>query len=369
VRKTLGLVLVGLGALLLVIAPLLKWYVAPRAEVTPLACTGTTLCDGGVSLSPSAGMAATLFDAGALKSVTNVSLVSTSRYRTDVAASHGADNRTVFEVFQSVNASPASQISAPDGLVDASTSRYAFDGHTSDMINCCNANLSGTPITDFTGMVPFKFPFNVAQKSYPYFDSTLGKPVTIEFKGTATLQGLKVYKFSQTIPPTQYATLEVPGSLVGQPDQPSVKAPRFYTNERTVWVEPTTGSVVNGTEHQRQTLRGSDGTDQLVLLDATLSFTPENVRGSVDAAKSGANKINLIGSTLPLICLILGLVLLLLGLYFALGRQGGAAHAGPTGPKDSPGSTAQTEAATNLTALLNEPRPASPDLPGPPPGT
>ena len=365
-RKTVGLVLVGLGALLLVIAPLLKWYVAPRAEVTPLACTGTTLCDRGVSLSPSAGMATTLFDAGALKSVSNVSLVSTSRYRTDIAASKGADNRTVFEVFQSVNAAPASQISAPDGLVDASTSRYAFDGHTSDMINCCNANLSDTPITDFTGIVPFKFPFNVVQKSYPYFDSTLGKPVTIEFKGTETLQGLKVYKFSQTIPPTQYATLEVPGALVGQPDQPSVQAPRYYANERTIWVEPTTGSIVNGTEHQQQTLRGSDGTDRLVLLDATLSFTPENIRGSVDAAKSGASKINLIQSTLPLVCLTLGLVLLLLGLYFALGRQGGAAYAGPKGGPDS---ITQTEATTNLTKLLNEPPPTSSQPPGSPPGT
>ena len=358
-RRTLGLVLVGLGALLLVIAPLLKWYVTPRAEVTPLACTGTTLCDHGVSLSPSSGTATTLFDAGALKSVSNVSLVSESRYRTDVPASTGANNRTVFEVFQTVNANPTDQVSEPTGLVDASQARYAFDGHTSQMINCCNANLSGTAITNFTGIVPFKFPFNVEKKSYPYFDSTLGKPVQIDYKGTETLQGLTVYKFSQTIQPTQYATLEVPGALVGQPDLPSVEAPRFYSNERTVYVEPKTGSIVNGSEHQVQTLRGADGTDQLTLLDATLSFTPENVKGSVDAAKSGASKLNLIGTTLPLVSLLLGLVLLGLGLYLVLARPQSAAHAGPSTPTGGPEPTMSQP--TNLTTLLDGGQP-----PGPP---
>jgi hypothetical protein len=337
-RRTLGIVLVGLGAFLVILSPVLHWYVAPKLAVAPLGCTGTELCDQGVSISPSTGTATQLFDAGTLSMRNNVPLTNTQRVKPDVGASEGPDNRTVYESF--------SVVTDPSGTtVDAGTERIAFDGHTSQMINCCNANENGTAITDFSGINPFKFPFGTEQKTYQYFDGTLAKALPMVFKDVEKIQGLEVYKFEQDIPATQYAELEVPGSLVGQPDVPAVKAPRFYSNTRTVWVEPTTGAVVKGQEVQKQYLAKADGSEGLVLIDATLSFTQQNIDVSVKTAKDGASKLNLISKTIPLVSLLLGLVLLGLGLWMALG--GGAQRT----PVHAAGGSA--EPTSNLSDVLN----------------
>jgi hypothetical protein len=339
-RRVAGLILVTLGAFLVVLAPLAKWYVAPRSAVAPLGCTGTELCDGGVSISPSTGTATQLFDAGTLSMRNNVPLTNTQRVKPDVAASEGANNRTVYESF--------SVVTDPSGTtIDAGTERIAFDGHTSQMLNCCNANENGTAITDFTGINPFKFPFGTEKKTYQYFDGTLAKALPMVFKDVEKVQGLEVYKFEQDIPATQYTELEVPGSLVGQPDVPAVKAPRFYSNVRTVWVEPTTGAVVKGQEVQKQYLAKADGSEGLVLIAATLSFTQQNIDVSVKTAKDGASKLNLISKTIPLVSLLLGLVLLGLGLWLALGSGGTSARPTARSAGPAPATTVKLDDVLN----------------------
>jgi hypothetical protein len=44
-KRVVGLVLVALGVFLLLVAPLLKWYVAPSLAVAPLRCDPGPLCD------------------------------------------------------------------------------------------------------------------------------------------------------------------------------------------------------------------------------------------------------------------------------------------------------------------------------------
>jgi len=313
-RRAIGYVLVGLGAFLLVLAPLARWYVTPKVSVAPIGCdTTSAICKDRVNLSPSSGLATTLFDPATLTERTNVALVGQERVRADVAASTGADNRTVWDESQTVSDSSGT-------LVTADTMRIPFNGNTSQMINCCNANTDGKPITDFTGINPLKFGFGIEQKPYKYFDRTLNAATSMDFKDVETIDGVQVYKFVQVIPPTQIGTLEVPGSLVGT-SAPSVQAPEFYANIRTVWVEPTTGVIVKGTEQQKQTLRGADGSDKVTLIDATIGFTPENVRLSAKAASDGKSQIDLISTVIPLVGLVLGLVLLGLGLFLVLGAR------------------------------------------------
>lgn len=354
-RRAIGYVLVGLGAFLLILAPLARFYVAPRVAVAPLGCDGTSaICKDRVNLSPSSGMATTLFDPATLTERGNVQLVGMERVRADINASHGNDNRTVYDESQTLNDSAGT-------LVNATTMRIPFNGHTSQMINCCSANTNSTPITDFTGLNPLKFGFGTEQKTYQYFDKTLNKATPMVFKQVETIDGVACDKFVQVIPPTQIGTLEVPGSLVGS-TSPSVQAPEYYANIRTLWVEPVTGVIVKGVEQQKQTLRGSDGTDKVTLIAATISFTDQNVRLSAQAASDGKSKLNLIQNIIPLVGLIGGLLFLGLGLFLVLGVRrpgdetpgGGGSHAGAH--------TATMDLNSVLNPLRNDPS-------KPPPGT
>ncbi len=314
-RRALGYVLVGLGAFLLALAPLAKWYVAPRVAVAPIGCTGgnSVICQDRVNLSPSEGTAASLFDPAKLSVRTNVPLVGVERVRADVAASTGADNRTVYDESQTLADDKGT-------LIDAATMRIPFNGQTSQMINCCGGNTNGVAIADYSGINPLKFGFDTQKQTYLYFDRTINKATPAEFKDVETISGVEVYKFVQTIEPTQTGTLQVPGNLVGS-SAAAVTAPRFYSNIRTLWVEPVTGAIVKGSEQQKQTLRGSDGSDKLTLLDATVTFTEANIKASADGAKDAASKLGLVQTTIPLVGLLLGLILLGLGLFLTVGAR------------------------------------------------
>lgn len=324
-RRTAGYLLIGLGAFLLVLAPVARFYVVPKVSVAPLGCTTeSAICQDRVNLSPSEGTATTLFDPATLTSRTNVALVGQERVRADVDASTGADNRTVWDESQTVSDSDGT-------LIQATTMRIPFDGHSSQMINCCGANADGIPITDFSGINPLKFGFFTEQKTYQYFDKTINKATPMDFKDVETIDGVEVDKFVQVIEPTQIGTLEVPGDLVGSTD-PAVQAPEFYANTRTVWVEPTTGVIVKGTEQQKQTLRGADGTDKLTLIEATIGFTDENVKLSAQQAADGKSQLGLVRTVIPLVGLVGGLVLLVLGGWLLAGAR----RAEPQPPAQSP---------------------------------
>lgn len=315
-RRVVGYLLVVVGVFLLVLGPTVKWVVAPRLAVAPLECDGDTLCEDGVSISPSSGVATKLFSPATLSERTNVDLVATRRVKPDREISNA--DQTVYDTIQEV-------VDGDGELVTASQARYGFDGHTSELLDCCDANVDGEPLTDFGGVMPLKFGFGLEQRDYEYFDSTIQQATTAAYVGTEELEGVEVYVFEQVIEPTQIGELEVPGDLVGSDDE-SFVAPRYYSNTRTLYVEPTTGVIVNGEELQLQTLRGPDGTDQLTIIEASLAFTPENVANAAQNAKDGKSQLGLISNTVPLVAFVLGLVLTGLGAFLVLGvrREGDA---------------------------------------------
>lgn len=316
-RRGFGFALVVIGVFLLVLGPTVKWVVAPKLEVAPLECTENPdypdLCDNGVSLSPSEGVASVLFDPKTLTEQQDVPMTSLRRVKPDREASTAA--QTIYET-TSENATKAG-----DFIDGGEVYRYAFDGHTSQMLNCCDANAGGDPIVpDGDWVMPLKFGFGVKQQDYLYYDETIKTATPIVFKGTDEIDGVEVYVFEQDIAPTQIGELEVPGDLVGSKD-PAYTAPRYYANTRTLYVEPTTGVIVNGTEHQIQTLRGPDGTDQLTLIDTQMEQTADNVANAAQTAKDGKSQLNLITTVVPIAAIVLGLVLTALGAFLVLGAR------------------------------------------------
>lgn len=309
-RRGIGLVLAGLGAALLVLAVMVKFWAVPQLAVAPLDLDPA-------SPSVNSGTAVTLLDIATLTELKNVPVTSTRYTTADVAASEAAGGNTgVYETFSRVNRETDGE------LVTAGTQRYAFDRTTSVLQTGSGSNLDGEPITEDQiagdAIMPLKMPFFVdSGATYNYFDTTLVKALPLNFVEETSIDGLTVYKFDQTIEPVQIGEQEGLGERVG--GDATFVAPRFYENYRVLFVEPITGQVVDGYEDQKQTFRGPDGTDKITIIEAKIGFTEENKASAVEEAKKNSAALGLLANTVPLVAGVLGAVLLVVGLL--LGRR------------------------------------------------
>ena len=124
-RRVIGLILIGLGAAFLVLAPMVKFYAVPTLSVAPLDLDPN-------NTSNSSGTVTTVVDLATGTEKSNVELNSTRRTKADVAASQQAGNNIA--VYDSL--SVISLASDPSGkpYLPASPERYAFNRTTTVMV-------------------------------------------------------------------------------------------------------------------------------------------------------------------------------------------------------------------------------------------
>lgn len=303
-RRAIGIVLVVLGVGLVAFAGLARYVISPSLSVAPLDLDPN-------QPSENSGTATMFFDFGTLTAKTDVPVFSNrfTKALTEESAQLGG-NVGVYRSFTSV-VDGNDEILTP---VDAPAT-YAFD-RTTSVLQAEGSTVGGTALTadEVAGdaLMPLKFPFWVQQKSYSYFDDSIRRGMQMDFVGTEDVQGLQTYRFEGTVEPTQVgesadAAALMPGAPAG------FAAPIIYSVQRTLWVDPTTGRIVNGVDKTRQVLRGPDGSDAIVAFDGSVGYTEQNVTDSVAAAKSDASKLQLITTTLPLVALVVGLVLAVVG--------------------------------------------------------
>jgi hypothetical protein len=304
-RRFVGPVLLGLGVFLVVLAGLLKFFVADRVIVTPIdQYAQTTSIGPGAFLDP------------AKLAVRSADLVAVRTLKGDVAAS--SKDVAVWDV--------SVVLSTGDGqFVRASVDRVATDRRTGEAVNCCGEAVDSEP-TRHTG-VSYKFPFDTQKQDYQFWDPNAKRAVTAKYVSEETVQGLTTYKFISQLPATQIDTQEVPGTLVGE-TAPSVQAPVYYDDTRTVWVEPKTGVIVKGSEQNLTTLRNSAGQDKINVLQFDLTFNEQTQRSQAQLARDNIGKIDLVTTWLPLIGLLVGIVLIAAGLLIMVSAE--RADAGPT---------------------------------------
>jgi len=290
-RRFLGPVLLGVGVFLVVLGGLLKFYVADRVILTPIDQYAQTTSPGpGSYLDPTT------------QKVRSADLVAVRTLKGDVAASD--KNTAVWDV--------SVVLSTGDGqLVQATVDRVATDRRTAEAVNCCGEAVNSVP-TRHSGL-SYKFPFDTQKQDYQFWDANVKKAVPAKYVSEETVQGLTTYKFISEVPATQIQTLEVPGSLVGE-SAPSVQAPVYYDDVRTVWVEPKTGVIVKGSEQNKTTLRNSAGQDKTTVLQFDLTFNNDSQRSQAQLARDNIGKIDLLTTWLPLIGLLVGIVLIIAGL-------------------------------------------------------
>jgi hypothetical protein len=291
-------VLAGLGAFLMAFGLLLRFYAAPRLIAAPVSIYSTvTLADPHASY----------FDESALTTRHNVTLTFGETIRGDAAASTGTiavwDLFTVLEdLKRNVQLNVAFQ-------------RSAFNRRTGELIRCCGASVNEDTQVRQDGIGPVVWPISTQKTTYQVYDLNTERAWPAVYGGTARVQGLLTYRFTQRIPPTVVDQLPgVPASLLGLPGAShNVVANRTFQASNTFWVDPRTGVPVNVEERILSVLYGPGGQGRLMAADADLKMTPASQRSLAALARHDAAIVTTLRQTGPLGSLLLGFLLVLAG--------------------------------------------------------
>ncbi len=294
-RRT-GLVLAGLGTFLIVFALLQAFWVTGQVIKFPLNQYATvTLTDPNASY----------FSVAKLTEMSGVNLEATYTIKGNAAA--GSSSTAVWNqfiyVYDQTNKQPVQTI----------TRTFAFDRRTAQLVNCCGANVNGDSSIQQHGYVGYVLPIGTKRQTYDVFDTNLNKAVPFTYTGIGAAGGTQAYKFTVNVAPTQNGTQTVPGSLVHS-SAASVTLPQYYEVHSTYWIDPVTGALLNVTQNEKLTLRNTDGSTALVLLSANLAATQASIDGLVAIDNDQLSKASLIGTLLPLMAGVIGLLLLIVGI-------------------------------------------------------
>jgi hypothetical protein len=314
-RKAFGAALVGVGVFAIVLTILLPTAVVDRSKKTPLNLNITQISSG----------PAKLLDASTGQ-VNDVQLQATRIVRTDSHASDGT-NTTVNETLCIViiqGTTPQCVRSSDPRLLSVTTDRVTANRRSAESVHVAKygENVNGDTSIRHVGL-SYKWPIDAKKKTYQFFSPDLGKAFPAIYKGTSKIKGLTVYEYVSATGPQPY---KIQGLLPGT-----------YDDARTVYVEPKTGAIINGIEHQVQTLDSGQ-----VALDTTLRFEQSAINFQANYAKGKIDKLRQAQLWGPLIFGILG-VAALVGAFLVMRRGGGSSdtsgdeprHGAPT-PDDAP---------------------------------
>jgi hypothetical protein len=304
-RRVIGLTLAGLGAFLFVVALLLRTYVAGQVVKFPIhTYVVTTLAGTGVSY----------FSPSLVKPISGATMRLTDTVKGDGAA--GTSSTAVYDEFTYLYDVTNAKV------FTYTTRRAAFDRRTGQLVECCGANINGNTAIRQTGLSGYVFPFGTQKTTYHVFDTNLNRPMPYRYEGTATIEGITVYRFVERVPPTRSGSQTLPGSLVGRPGQSSVTLPEYYTATNTDWVDPRTGAILDVNENQKLTLQDATGTQRLLLFSGHLAMTPQSVHNTVNLDATGRRQLDLLEVIVPLVAGLIGIAALVTGILLARRRPG-----------------------------------------------
>ncbi len=174
----------------------------------------------------------------------------------------------------------------------------------------------------------YKFGFNVQKREYLYYDLNTRQDTRARFVDEKVIDGVKVYHFVTEVPETDLADLETPqgeaalGTMVSMPARwwgikgrgvkptETLTMHRYARSTRHVWVEPATGTIVDGREDQYQYFRFPDQSEEtptpvrefeMTSLKATFQWDAETVKAQAARAQHYANELHFGQNVLPLI--------------------------------------------------------------------
>ncbi len=334
-RRIVSFVLLGLGVFAVALGLLLRFYAYPQLAKVPLDNESTSVAEGD-------GITALVIEsvdgAPSPEVRSNLSLTSTTYVTGDLTAPEVVEDGDVAVYVEAIKT-----VDDTSGItITASVRSLCIDRHTSEAVAPCENQYieqeAGKRQTVDRGDVQqpglsFKFPFDTEQRDYDYYDLSVHKSVNARYDGEETIQGLETYRFVMDVPATKIADREVPGALVGQPDEASVEAEMYYQVKRTVWVEPVTGIIILGQQEGKQELvaPGEEPGEGTTVFDGTLKFNDKTLNDNVNKAEDNKSKLSLL-TTWPIVMWIVGGVLIIVAVVLLMagrGRHGGSSAGGP----------------------------------------
>jgi len=307
--RAIGLGLLGLGAFLLAAALCVRLFLEPALVKLPL----------DQKASPTAaGTDITFFDIAAGEQLTGLEADVRQKVEGEPGSSAASEDVAVWNF--------GSTITATDGtLLNAGTYRVCIDRRTAVARDCDVDNVDFDRKADVEGLT-LTFPFGVEQRDYDIFNSTLRSAVPATFEGVEEKGGLEVYRFEVSIPETVARTADVPAAMAGVDGAGTVEGEIVYSNERIIWVEPTSGVIVTSEEHPDTFVRGPDGETGVTILAGDFAGDEDTIAAGAKRAEDIRGQINLVKTVLPLSLAALGLVLLLIGALLIRRGRAGAHH-------------------------------------------
>ncbi len=307
-RRWLSRAALAVGLMLLVAAPVLRFWVTPALAQSPRVPGA-----GSFLTYTSTGTVTTLFDLESESEVTTAEPIPVTR----TLATVGNADATAQAEAEGLNIAVAETldqtITEDDRTIAQTQYRLAADRRSQALVDCCGAQVGGVTVPMAGVGNPLRLPWFTPPATYPYFDTTLLTAVDLAYIGKDQVGDIHAMKFQQATPPTVVGTVHVPGDLVGS-EQSTVSLGRAYTMTRSLWVDPTTGIVLRSAERVRETLRDDTGQDVVVLLLMTLNSTPEQEGAQLAAAHEQGRPVLWAFGYGPALCLAVGGLLLLLGL-------------------------------------------------------
>jgi hypothetical protein len=296
-RRALGLSLLALGAVLLGAALAVRLFLVPTMVRLPLDQTGsTTVADDN----------ATWFDQETLEQKSGP-VEANVVVQGDPTSEDATDDVAVWVSGTTITDEDGDIVTPPTEMVTC------LDRHTAASVSCDSARLNDEP-ADIEGLT-VTFPLGTERRDYDVWNSNAGAASTARYVGEEELEGLSVYRFEQ-----------------------DVTADVVFSNDRVLYVEPTSGSIVKVTENPVTTLRGPDGATGVTVLSAELAPEDAAVAKKVAEASDTRDQIRLVSATLPLALLVIGAVLVLIGLFLVLraGRRTPDRHEFAARPEPAP---------------------------------